>query len=84
MSFDTMPEAKLYYNMVSPSAYQRGNQGAISYARAICKILDNKHKRLLNGTKSNELSLVKLLKSHYWHPSKLNTQRPSYSIILMH
>ena len=59
MSFDTMPEAKLYYNMVSPSAYQRGNQGAISYARAICKILDNKHKRVLNGTKSNELEFSK-------------------------
>ena len=50
MSFDTMPEAKLYYNMVSPSAYKRGNQHAIPYARALCKILDYKRKRVLNGT----------------------------------
>ena len=59
MSFDTMPEAKLYYNMVSPSAYKRGNQQAIPYARALCKILDNKRKRVLNGTKSNELEFSK-------------------------
>lgn len=58
-SFDTMPEAKLYYNMVSPSAYKRGNQHAIPYARALCKILDYKEKRVLNGTKSNELEFSK-------------------------
>lgn len=57
--FDTIPEAKLYYNLVSPSAYKRGNQCAISYARALCKILDYKHKRVFNGTKSNELEFSK-------------------------
>ena len=59
MSFDSMPEAKLYYNMVSPSASNRGNQHAIPYALALCKILDYKHKRVLNGTKSNELEFSK-------------------------
>lgn len=59
VSFDTIPEAKLYYNLVSPSAYKRGNQRAISYSRALCKILDYKHKRVLNGTKSNELEFSK-------------------------
>jgi hypothetical protein len=59
MSFDSVPDAKLYYNMVSPSAYKRVNQHAIPYARALCKILDYKHKRVLNGTKSNELEFSK-------------------------
>lgn len=59
MSFDSVPDAKLYYNMASPSAYKRVNQQAIPYARALCKILDYKHKRVLNGTKSNELEFSK-------------------------
>lgn len=59
MSFDTIPDAKLYYNMVSPSAYKRGNQHAIPYAQALCKMLDYKHKHVLNGTKSNELEFSK-------------------------
>lgn len=58
-SFDTISDGKLYYNMVSPSAYTRGNQRAIPYARALCKILDYKNKRVLNGTKSNELEFSK-------------------------
>lgn len=59
MSFDSVPDAKLYYNMVSPSAYKRVNQRAIPYARALCKILDYQNKRILNGTKSNELEFSK-------------------------
>ncbi|MBK5284799.1 MAG: hypothetical protein JJE25_05315, partial [Bacteroidia bacterium] len=59
MSFDTISDAELYYNMVSPSAYTRGNQRAIPYARALCKILDYKNKRVLNGTQSNELEFSK-------------------------
>lgn len=59
MSVDTIAEANVYYNMVSPSAYKRGNQQAIPYSRALCKILDTNHKRVLNGTRSNELEFSK-------------------------
>ncbi|MDQ3142869.1 MAG: hypothetical protein M3Q56_11555 [Bacteroidota bacterium] len=59
MNFDTLPDATLYYNIVSPSAYQRGNQHAIPYAMALCKILDLKGKRVINGSKSNDLEFSK-------------------------
>lgn len=59
VSIDSVPDATLYYNLVSPSAYKRGNQHAIPYSRALCKILDNQKKRVLNGTLSNELEFSK-------------------------
>ena len=77
MSFDSIPDAKLYYNMVSPSAYKRGNQHAIPYAQALCKTLDYKRKRVLNGTKSNELEFSKtaqiafLTSIHVNHPKTI-------------
>ncbi len=59
VSLEEYPDACLYYNLVSPSAYTRGNQHAIQYARALCGVLESKNRRVLNGTKSYTLEFSK-------------------------
>lgn len=74
---DDLPEARLYYNMVSPSAYKRGNQRAIPYAYSICRHLESLGVKVLNGTrsmavemsKSAQISLLKKLEIH--HPKSI-------------
>ncbi len=56
---NNLPEAKLYYNMVSPSANLRGNQRAIPFANAICKKLESLDCKVLNGSKSIALEMSK-------------------------
>lgn len=64
---DELPQAKLYYNMVSPSAYKRGNQRAVPYSLALCRHLESQGARVLNGSvsvtiemsKSAQISLMK-------------------------
>ena len=53
------PEADVYYNLVSPSAYIRNNQKAIPFAYSICKYLEGKGCKVLNGTHSMNLELSK-------------------------
>lgn len=66
--YDDIPDTNIYYNMVSPSAYVRGNQRAIPFAYALCKSLEYQNKVVVNGTKSMSLefsksSQIALLKS---------------------
>lgn len=52
-------EAGLYYNLVSPSAYLRGNQRAIPYALALCRQLEMEGCTVLNGTRSIHMEMSK-------------------------
>ena len=52
-------EADLYYNLVSPSAYLRGNQHAIPYAKALCTQLEMEGCTVLNGSKSIGIEMSK-------------------------
>jgi hypothetical protein len=58
-SYDTIPKASVYYNMVSPSAYLRGNQKAIPLAFALCRSLEYHKKTVLNGSQSMALEFSK-------------------------
>ena len=69
-----LPEARLYYNMVSPSANLRGNQKAIPYANAVCKKLESSGKKVLNGSKSIALEMSK--SSQLFLLSSLNIDHP--------
>lgn len=72
-SEDDLPQGKVYYNMVSPSAYKRGNQRAVAYSMAICRALELAGKKVLNGvssmqfemSKSAQISLMKKLGIDY-------------------
>ena len=54
-----IPEAAVYYNLVSPSAYKRGNQRAVPFAYALCTHLERQGKTVLNGSASMHLELSK-------------------------
>ena len=57
--FDSLPLASLYYNLVSPSAYLRGNQRAIPYALSICRTLESMGREVINGSGSMALEFSK-------------------------
>jgi len=57
----SIAEADLYYNLVSPSAYLRGNQHAIPYAKALCLQLEMEGCTVLNGSKSIQIEMSKSL-----------------------
>ena len=57
----SIAEADLYYNLVSPSAYLRGNQRAIPYAKALCTQLELEGCKVLNGSKSIQIEMSKSL-----------------------
>jgi glutathione synthase/RimK-type ligase-like ATP-grasp enzyme len=46
---DDLPEARLYFNQASPSAYVRGNTRAVPYALALMRSLEFRGARVLNG-----------------------------------
>ena len=50
-SVDALPEARLYFNQASPSAYVRGNTRAVPLAMALIRALEARGKRVLNGSK---------------------------------
>ncbi len=58
-SEEDVPQARLYYNMVSPSAYKRGNQRAVPFAFSICRYLESQGVKVLNGTKSMIVEMSK-------------------------
>ncbi len=58
-SYEDIPNASVYYNMVSPSAYVRGNQGAIPFAYALCRNLEYRGATVLNGSQSMALEFSK-------------------------
>ena len=69
-----LPKAKLYYNLVSPSANLRGNQRAIPFANAVCRNLESMGYVVLNGSKSIALEMSK--SSQLFLLSKLGIDHP--------
>ncbi len=88
-SENEMPDAKVYYNLVSPSAYLRGNQKAIPFAMALCRNLEINNKKVLNGTnsmsyefsKSSQIALLKNLGIDHPKTISFNSIKALKSII---
>src|SRR5689334_13991489 len=56
---DCLPEAPLYFNQASPSAYVRGNTRAVPLALALMRSLELGGARVLNGSRAFALELSK-------------------------
>src|SRR3954454_15348555 len=53
------PEARLFFNQASPSAYLRGNARAVPFALALMRSLEAGGARVLNGSRAFSLELSK-------------------------
>ncbi len=49
---DSAPSARLYFNQASPSAYVRGNTGAVPLALSLMRSLELGGARVLNGSRA--------------------------------
>src|ERR1700686_2039945 len=56
---DSTPEAPLYFNQASPSAYIRGNTRAVPFALSLMRSLELGGARVLNGSRAFALELSK-------------------------
>src|SRR5882757_2155062 len=56
---DSVPEAPLYFNQASPSAYVRGNTRAVPLCLALIRSLELGGARVLNGSRAFSLELSK-------------------------
>ncbi len=56
---DSVPEAPLYFNQASPSAYVRGNTRAVPLALSLMRSLELGGARVLNGSQAFALELSK-------------------------
>jgi hypothetical protein len=56
---DAVPEARLYFNQASPSAYVRGNTRAVPLALSLMRSLELGGARVLNGSRAFALELSK-------------------------
>src|SRR5712692_3043828 len=56
---DRVPDAPLYFNQASPSAYVRGNTRAVPFALALMRSLELGGARVLNGSRAFALELSK-------------------------
>ena len=56
---DQVPQAPLYFNQASPSAYVRGNTRAVPFALALMRSLELGGARVLNGSRAFALELSK-------------------------
>lgn len=56
---DEIPNARLYFNQASPSAYVRGNTRAVPLAMSLMRALELRGARVLNGTRAFALELRK-------------------------
>jgi glutathione synthase/RimK-type ligase-like ATP-grasp enzyme len=56
---DTVPDAALYFNQASPSAYVRGNTRAVPLALSLMRSLELGGARVLNGSRAFLLELSK-------------------------
>src|ERR1700722_2295603 len=56
---DRMPEAPVYFNQASPSAYVRGNTRAVPLALSLMRSLELGGARVLNGSQAFALELSK-------------------------
>jgi glutathione synthase/RimK-type ligase-like ATP-grasp enzyme len=54
-----LPEARLYFNQASPSAYLRGNTRAVPFAFALLRSLEIRGRHVLNGARAFSLELSK-------------------------
>jgi len=55
----SLPQARLYFNQASPSAYVRGNTRAVPLALALMRSLELGRARVLNGSRAFALELSK-------------------------
>src|SRR6516165_6363937 len=56
---DAVPDAPLYFNQASPSAYVRGNTRAVPLALSLMRSLESAGARVLNGSRAFALELSK-------------------------
>src|ERR1700722_4112241 len=56
---DSTPDAPLYFNQASPSAYVRGNARAVPFALSLMRSLELGGARVLNGSRAFSLELIK-------------------------
>src|ERR1700729_3010782 len=71
---DAVPEAALYFNQASPSAYVRGNTRAVPLALSLMRSLEVGGARVLNGSRAFSLELSKSMQAALMH--HLNIQHP--------
>jgi hypothetical protein len=64
---DELPEAGLYFNQASPSAYVRGNTRAVPFAFALIRSLELGGARVLNGSRAFALELSKSAQAALMH-----------------
>jgi glutathione synthase/RimK-type ligase-like ATP-grasp enzyme len=62
-----LPDAPLYFNQASPSAYVRGNTRAVPLAFAFMRALELGGARVLNGTRAFSLELSKSAQAALMH-----------------
>src|SRR5579871_129581 len=83
---DAVPEAALYFNQASPSAYVRGNTRAVPLALSLMRALELGGSRVLNGSRAFLLELSKsaqaaLLKTlNIPHPRSLTFNDPEAAL----
>jgi glutathione synthase/RimK-type ligase-like ATP-grasp enzyme len=83
---DAVPEAPLYFNQASPSAYVRGNTRAVPFALSLMRSLELGGARVLNGSRAFSLELSKsaqaaLLKGlDIAHPKSLAFNDPEVAL----
>jgi hypothetical protein len=56
---DEVPQAPVYFNQASPSAYVRGNARAVPFALSLMRSLELGGARVLNGSRAFSLELSK-------------------------
>jgi len=64
---DSVPQAPLYFNQASPSAYVRGNTRAVPLALALIRSLELAGARVLNGSRAFALELSKSAQAALMH-----------------
>src|SRR3954467_4661737 len=72
---DEAPEARLYFNQASPSAYLRGNTRAVPLALAYMRSLELLGARVLNGTDVFALELSKSAQATLLHTLGIDCPR---------
>jgi hypothetical protein len=83
---DAVPQAPLYFNQASPSAYVRGNTRAVPFALSLIRSLELGGARVLNGSRAFALELSKsaqaalLQKLGIPHPRSLAFNDPDTAI----
>jgi len=64
---DAVPEARLYFNQASPSAYHRKNARAVPLAYALIRSLELRGAKVLNGSQAFGLELSKSAQGSLCH-----------------